>query len=133
MNLIYLESMAPADLEALAAAGVRSSDELLRAAGSASGRAGLAATTGIDPAALLYWARMMELFGLSKLTEGHFLLLEALELGSLENLCRCHALDLLKAMRRKNVELLVVRALPAESQIALWIEEATSRTSMITA
>lgn len=107
MDLAVLESIDAADLAALAAA------------------------SGLDPAALLRWARMMELIRLPRLAEGCAVLLETLDLGSLQALSACEALSLLKAMRRKNVELLVVRALPAESQIGLWIEEAGKRSSAI--
>jgi hypothetical protein len=58
------------------------------------------------------------------INEPHTLLLDALNIRSVADLAAQDATALIKAMRRKNVEILVVRGMPPESTVARWISDA---------
>jgi len=131
MKIADMEFLEPTLAGALAAAGVATTDDLLERAGPAASRSALAKATGIGAMALRRHADLADLMRLPKLTEGFALLLDALDLGSRERLKTAHAPDLLRALRRKNVELTLVRAIHAESQLADWIEQAATEPSRV--
>jgi hypothetical protein len=60
------------------------------------------------------------------LIEPHALLLEAVGAGNVRLLREQDASLLVKALRRKNVELQLVRSVPPESTIARWVADANA-------
>jgi len=126
MLIAEMEAIEPATAEALAAQGVTTSEVLLERAGPVAARTALAAATGLDPALLHVLAHRADLMRIPKVVEGVTLLLEALDLGTRAKLATANAPDLLRAMRRKNIELTAVRSIQPESILAGWIEQAAS-------
>jgi hypothetical protein len=79
---------------------------------------------GVAEGSLLRLARTIDLMRISGIGEAHAQLLGALEIGCVEDLGHQEAAMLIKAMRRKNVELTLVRSVPPESNLARWIVDA---------
>jgi hypothetical protein len=123
-KLVYLETLDPADRQKLEAAGSVHTDGLFaRGAGKAE-RTTLAAQTGVAVPVLDAFVCAADLMRIAGVAEPHALLLAALEIPTAATLSACEAPVLIKQMRRKNVEILVVRGMPPESMVARWIEDA---------
>ncbi|HEY1707179.1 MAG TPA: DUF4332 domain-containing protein [Rhizomicrobium sp.] len=123
-KLVNLETLDPADLQKLETAGISHTDELFaRAAGKAE-RVVLAGRTGIALPVLDQFVGVADLMRIAGIGEPHALLLAALEIPTAAALSACEAAVLIKQMRRKNVEILVVRGMPPESTVARWVEDA---------
>lgn len=123
-KLANLESVSPEEIEKLTAAGITTTDELLAKAASRSDRAALAAQTGVAESTLTQFACTADLMRIVGIGEPHTLLLAALATPTAAHLATKDALPILKLMRRKNVELMIARAMPPESTVARWIDDA---------
>jgi|ERR1700733_1150337 len=124
MNIADMESVDQATAEKLSAAGIQTTKDLLERAGPADSRAALARATGLDPEQLATIANRADLMRIRKLVEPFVLLLEAIDLASRDKLKAISPSELLRSMRRKNVELMLVRGIYPESDLAVWIDEA---------
>jgi hypothetical protein len=124
VKLATLESVEAEIIEKLDATGIRSSEDLLDRAATAELRGALAARTGIDSELLLRLARMSDRMRISGIAEPITQLFDALGIESAAALAQQDAAVLIKQMRRKNVDILVVRGMPPESTVARWIEDA---------
>jgi len=124
VKIANLESITPDETARLEAANVGTTDDLLGRAATAETLAGLAARTGMDPQVIARLFRMADLMRIAGINEPHTLLLDALNIRSAAELAAQDATALIKAMRRKNVEILVVRGVPPESTVARWISDA---------
>ncbi len=124
MKLANLESVDAEIIEKLDATGIRSSEDLLDRAATAELRGALAARTGIDSELLLRLARMSDRMRISGIAEPITQLFDSLGIESAAALAQQDAAVLIKQMRRKNVDILVVRGMPPESTVARWIEDA---------
>lgn len=133
MNISDFETIDPAIAPALASEGICDTDQLLAEAGSRSGREALAGRTGIAADALLKLVHWSDLMRLPKLVEGYCVLFDAIGMGSRAELARADAPDLLRALRRTNVELTAVRSIQPESILASWIDLAASQPSAVEA
>ena len=123
-KLANLEGVPSEEIEKLAAAGIATTDELLARASSRSDRAALSARTGVAESTLTQLAGTADLMRIVGIGEPHTLLLAALDTPTAAHLATREALPILKLMRRKNVELMIARALPPESTVARWIDDA---------
>ncbi len=124
VKIAYLESISPDEIAALEDAGARSTDDLLGRLADPAVRDAFEARTGIAPDTLQRLGGMADLMRITGIAEPHTLLLDALNIGSVAALAGQDATALIKAMRRKNVEILVVRGMPPESTVARWINDA---------
>ena len=84
----------------------------------------MAVRTGLDEAVVIRLARLADLARIAGLIEPHVVLLEALGVEGVSTLREQDPSLLVKALRRKNVELQLVRSVPPESTIARWISDA---------
>lgn len=123
-KLAYLESFAPEDIAALERSGITTTDDVLQHAAGRDARGDLAARSAVSETTLLRLIRMADLMRISGINEAHTQLLDALAAGSVSELGRQDSALLIKAMRRKNVELTLVRSVPPESTVARWISDA---------
>ena len=125
MRVVDIEGIGSAHAEKLAAAGVRTTDELLSEGAKPAGRDRLASATGISGALILGWVNDADLMRIPGVGPEYSDLLEAAGVDSPAEL----------ALRNpKNLEITVqevvaarpgiVRRIPGESEIAAWIEEA---------
>lgn len=120
-NVSNLESIDPAHIAKLQEAGVEDMDEVLRQAGGKDARAAFAARTGLPDLVLVRLVRMADLMRIAGVNEAHTQLLEALGVETASGLAARDAAVLVKELRRKNVELTLVRVIPPESTIARWV------------
>ena len=125
-KLANLELFPPDDVASLLSVGVATADDLLRQAAIGDQRGALVRLSGVTPETLVRLVRMADLMRIPGINEAHTQLLDALGAGSIVDLGRQTAPTLIKAMRRKNVELTLVRSVPPESTVARWIAEARS-------
>lgn len=124
VKVINLESVPPDAAEKLESIGIATTDELLPQAAIAPSRQRLADLAGLESAAVLRLARIADLCRIVGLIELHALLLDAVGAGNVRLLRDQDASLLVKALRRKNVELQLVRSVPPESTIARWVGDA---------
>ena len=107
-NLAELDSIPPSDAARLREEGIVNSDDLLKRAGSRNLRSALSQSMKIAEERLLNWARIAEFFCIAGVNEAHTQLLQALGAGSVQALAAREAQILIKEMRRKNVELMLL-------------------------
>jgi hypothetical protein len=122
IKLVNLESLMPDDAAKLAAQGILDSDELLRQVCDRTLRQRLAQE--VSETVLLRLARIGDFARIVGVVEAHVSLLEALGILSMAELRSQDPTELVKALRRKNVELTLVRSVPPESTIGRWIADA---------
>jgi hypothetical protein len=122
--LANLESFDSADIEKLTGAGFMSTTDLVDRTPGPAERDALAAGIGVDRTALERLFAMADLMRVSGISEPHAQLLAALDTPTAAALAGREAPVLIKQMRRKNVEILVVRGMPPESTVARWIDDA---------
>jgi predicted flap endonuclease-1-like 5' DNA nuclease len=125
MRVEDVEGIGPSFAQKLAAAGVTTTDDLLRDAGSSNGRQRLAAATGISADQLLKWANHVDLMRLNGVGAEFAELLEAAGVDSPAELAQRNAANLAQTFdeldaARPNT----VRRVPNEAMIAKWIAEA---------
>jgi hypothetical protein len=123
-KLANLETISPSEIEMLRSVGVATADDLIEHAAGRMERRDLALRSGVIEATLLRLVRMADLMRILGINEAHTQLLAALDVGSAADLSRQDSALLIKAMRRKNVELTLVRSVPPESNVAKWISDA---------
>jgi len=108
----------------LAAAGVRSAEDLLRKGASARGRADLAEAAGVSPRLLLEWVNHVDLFRIKGVGPEYADLLEEAGVDTVPELAQRRADNLVRAMRETGTAKRLVRRLPALSQVEAWIAQA---------
>lgn len=123
-NIEDVEGIGPAYAAKLAEAGLTTTDDLLAAGGSPSGRDDLAAKTGISGSLILEWVNHVDLFRITGVGSEYADLLEEAGVDSVPELAQRNAANLTAAMATANEQKSLVRSLPSESQVAGWIDEA---------
>ena len=110
--------------ERLQTAGIKTTDDLLKACGSRKGRDDMAGQTGFSASQLLKWANMADLMRISGIGEEYSELLEAAGVDTVKELATRKADNLAAKMAEVNAAKKLTRALPAASQVQKWIDQA---------
>jgi predicted flap endonuclease-1-like 5' DNA nuclease len=131
-NLLDIEGIGPARLEKLNAEGLKTTEDLLTACGSAAGRKKVEAATGISSDTLLEWVNRADLFRVKGIGTQYSDLLEAAGVDSPPELAQRRADNLLAKMAEINAAKKLVRQLPTEAQIAAWIDNAKTLPKVVT-
>jgi predicted flap endonuclease-1-like 5' DNA nuclease len=131
-NLLDIEGIGPARLEKLNAEGLKSTEDLLTACGSAAGRKKVETATGISSDTLLEWVNRADLFRVKGIGTQYSDLLEAAGVDSPPELAQRRADNLLAKMAEINAAKKLVRQLPTEAQIAAWIDNAKTLPKVVT-
>ena len=126
VKLTNLETVSSDVAQKLEAIGLVTTDDYLPQAATPILRRRFADLAGLDDAAALRLARLADLCRITGLIEPHTVLLDAVGAGNVRLLRDHDASLLVKALRRKNVELQLVRSVPPESTIARWVTDANS-------
>ncbi|HET7474358.1 MAG TPA: DUF4332 domain-containing protein [Candidatus Limnocylindrales bacterium] len=124
MRIEDVEGIGPAYAEKLIAAGVRSTDDLLMAGGSAGGREKVAAATGIPAKLLLEWVNHVDLMRINGVGSEYADLLEAAGVDSAAELAQRNARNLAETFQELDMARNTVRNIPTEAVIQRWIDEA---------
>ncbi len=123
-NVIDIEGIGPDRAEKLKAAGVTTTDDLLKLGGTAKGRKDLEAATGLSGAFILDWVNRADLFRIKGIGTQYSDLLEAAGVDTVAELAQRRADNLAAKLAEVNEAKQLVRALPNETQVADWIEQA---------
>ncbi len=127
-----IEGVGPAYAEKLSSAGIATTDDLLDKCASRKGRESTAEATGVSEKQLLKWANMADLMRISGVGEEYSELLEAAGVDTVKELRNRNAENLTAKMAEVNEEKKLTRALPAESQVEKWVEQAKGLDPLIT-
>lgn len=122
--IVKVEGIGPSFAEKLKAIGVLNTEQYLERARTPKGRKALAAETGIDESRILRWANLCDLMRVKGIGEEFSELLEAAGVDTVKELGKRNAANLCKALADANEKRKMVRALPAETVVARWIESA---------
>lgn len=117
--------------ERLQSAGIKTTDDLLKACGSRKGRDDTAGQTGFSTSQLLKWANMADLMRISGVGEEYSELLEAAGVDTVKELATRNADNLAARMAEVNDTRKLTRALPAASQVQKWIDQAKTMDAAI--
>lgn len=127
-----IEGIGPAYAEKLAAADIKTTDELLKLCCDAKGRKATAEKTGLSEGQLLKWANMADLMRISGIGSEYSELLEAAGVDTVKELRNRNAENLAAKMAEVNETKNLTRALPAGKTVSKWIEQAGSLEPLIT-
>jgi hypothetical protein len=117
----HIEWIDSAACERLAALGVHSTEDLLDRARTPESRARLAYAARLPEGDLKRWLRLADLMRLPGLRDQQAALLAAAGFESPLALRDADPHELVRRLRRLNVELTLARAVPSESQLAQWV------------
>ncbi|OPZ98868.1 MAG: DNA repair and recombination protein RadA [Planctomycetes bacterium ADurb.Bin412] len=123
-NVIDIEGIGPVYADKLKAAGVTTTEDLLKLGATPKGRQELAKKTGISDSLILRWVNHADLFRIKGVSSQYAELLEAAGVDTVPELAQRNAANLCQKMEEVNSEKKLVRKPPAASQIEKWIDEA---------
>jgi predicted RecB family nuclease len=110
--------------EKFRAAGIKDTDSLLAGCKTAKQRKELAEKVGLSEAQVLKYANMVDLYRVKGVGSEFSELLEAAGVDTVPELARRDAANLTKAMAAANEKKKLTRQVPAETEVARWIEHA---------
>lgn len=128
-----VEGIGPAYAEKLAAADVKTTDDLLAAGASAKGRDALAEATGISGGLILEWVNHVDLMRIKGVGSEYSDLLEAAGVDSPAELARRNAANLATTIQEVVAARPgIVRRTPTEAMISEWIDQAKTLGKIVT-
>jgi predicted flap endonuclease-1-like 5' DNA nuclease len=133
MNIEEIEGIGPVYAARLGDAGVKTTDDLLQAGASASGRDTLAAASGLSSGQILKWVNHVDLMRLDGVGSEYSDLLEAAGVDSCAELARRNPANLAATFAeldaaRPNW----IRRVPGEATVAKWVEQAATLGKVVT-
>jgi predicted flap endonuclease-1-like 5' DNA nuclease len=131
-NLSDIEGIGPMYAGKLSDAGLKTTDDLLREAGSASGRQSLAGKMDIDASRLLEWVNRADLMRINGIGSEYSDLLEASGVDTVKELATRSAANLHERMTEVNNAKNLVRRPPSSADVEKWVAEAKSLPPMVT-
>ncbi|HSP50166.1 MAG TPA: DUF4332 domain-containing protein [Pseudolabrys sp.] len=108
----------------LKSVGIRSTERLLEAARTVRGRKMLAIKTGFDEKRLLCWANVADRMRVKGIRKEYAELLQAAGVDTVKELKYRNPANLAYAMAEANKKRKMVRLLPSEKVVGIWIENA---------
>lgn len=131
-KLINIEGIGEKYMEKFKAAGILTTDALLKECSSDKARRELAEKLGIRHELILEWTNHADLFRIRGVGEEYSDLLEASGVDTVPELAQRNAANLLAKMKEVNQQKKLVRRLPALSQVESWIEQAKKLPRVLT-
>ena len=133
MKIIDVEGIGPAYAAKLKAAGVDTTDELLEAGASASGREHLADATGLTAHRILEWVNHADLMRLDGVGSEYADLLEAAGVDSCAELAHRNPANLAITFQELDAARPdMVRRVPSEATVTGWVEQAKALPKVVT-
>ena len=120
-NIITIEGIGEVMAKKLEAAGVKTTDALLKKAANPTGRRQLAEATGIDAKRILEWVNRADLMRIKGVGEEYSDLLEAVGVDTVPELARRSPANLHAKMLEINEAKRLVRAVPRLEQVEGWV------------
>lgn len=127
-----IEGIGPATKEKLAAADIKTTDDLLKLCCDKKGRKATAEKTGCSEGQLLKWANMADLMRISGVGEEFSELLEAAGVDTVKELRNRNAENLAAAMATTNEEKKLTRTVPSATTVQKWVDQAKTLDPLIT-
>lgn len=127
-----IEGIGPAKKEALAKAGIATTDDLLKACCAKAGRVSTATATGLSEAELLKFTNMADLMRIKGVGEEYSELLEAAGVDTVKELRNRRADNLTAKMTEVNEAKKLVRSLPSEKTVQGWVDHAKTLDPLVT-
>jgi len=119
-----IDGMKRAEARTLRKTGVRTTEKLLKRAGTRSGRRELASATGLPERTILNWVNRADLMRIKGIGEEYSDLLEAAGVETCKELRNRNAQSLLGKMTQINSRKRLVRRLPTEIMVKRWVAHA---------
>lgn len=116
----------PKEATKLRKAGIRTTESLLKHAGTKAGREQLAAEIGLDVDELLHWAQRADMMRVRGVGSEYALLLEACGVQTIRDLRRRNPTALTAKLSDHNGRRPMVRRLPTEVMVTAWIDSAAT-------
>ncbi len=127
-----IEGIGPANRDKLRAAGIKTTDALLKLCCDKKGRKAAAEKSGCSEAQLLKWVNMADLMRIKGVGEEYSELLEAAGVDTVKELRNRNAENLTQAMADTNAKKKLVRSLPSLKQVSNWVAQAKTLPPTIT-
>ncbi len=131
-KLEYIEGVGETYAQKLSAAGIATTDALLKQGATPKGRKELAEKTGISEHMILEWVNHVDLFRVKGVGQEYADLLEEAGVDTIPELAQRKAENLVKKMAEVNEAKKLVRRLPVLSQVEGWVEQAKQLPRVIT-
>lgn len=119
-----IEGIGSAFGQKLREAGIKTTDELLKATKTKKQRKELAGATGINEDKILTWANHVDLFRIQGVGAQYAELLEATGVDTVKELANRNAENLVQKMEEVNNSKKLVRRIPPLKSVQKWIETA---------
>ncbi len=113
-------------------AGVTSTDGLLKIGSTPAGRKQLEEKTGIRHDLILKWVNHADLYRISGVGSEYAELLEAAGVDTVAELAQRNPENLFASLTAKNEEKKLVRRLPTQKQVEVWVAEAKTLPKIVT-
>ena len=123
-SITTIEGIGPSYAEKLKAAGISTTEALLKAGETPAGRKALIAKTGISDALILKWVNHADLFRVKGIGGEYAELLEAAGVDTVVELAGRNATNLFAKMGEVNTQKKLVRKLPTQKQLEDWVNQA---------
>ena len=131
-KVIVIEGVGPAYAAKLIAAGIRTTDGLLRQGATPAGRKSISESTGIEPARILEWVNRADLMRVRGVGEQYSDLLESAGVDSVRELARRRPDTLHARMLELNASRKLVRRPPTLNAVEGWVSAARSLPTAVT-
>jgi predicted flap endonuclease-1-like 5' DNA nuclease len=116
----------------LKAAGVSSVEGLLKLGSSPAGRKQLEEKTGIEHKLILEWVNLADLYRIKGIGAEYSDLLEEAGVDTVAELAQRNPENLFATLQAKNEEKKLVRRLPTQKQVEVWVAEAKALPKVVT-
>jgi predicted flap endonuclease-1-like 5' DNA nuclease len=131
-KLAIVEGIGEVYAAKLVDAGIATAEALLEKGSTPQGRKALAEGSGISGKLILEWVNHVDLFRIKGVGEEYSDLLEEAGVDTVPELAQRNAANLYAKLGEVNEAKKLVRRLPAQSQVADWIEQAKGLPRVIT-
>ena len=131
-SITAIEDIDADDAEKLKSVGIRTTEKLLEAAKSPSGRRQLSATTKLDEKRLLRWANIADKLRIRGMGKEYAGLLREVGVDTVRELRYRNPERLAKSMAEANKRRKLVRFLPSEKLVQRWVDQAKKLPQKIT-
>lgn len=123
-DIIKIEGIGPEYKKKLAAAGIKTTEALLKQGSNPKGRKDLEGKTGIAHKLILEWVNLADLFRIKGIGEEYSDLLEEAGVDTVVELSNRNAQNLYDKIMETNNKKKLVRRPPALSMVEDWIKQA---------
>lgn len=123
-KIIDIEGIGPQYAQKLQAAGVKTTEALLKAGATPKGREELSAKAEIDKTLILEWVKRADFFRVKGIGSEYSDLLESSGVDTVVELGKRKASNLYTKMMEVNMVKKLVRRPPSEKMVEDWIEQA---------